>query len=946
MPEDGFWQKIHVAPGGQEIFIPDYLARIVVLSTATHSVLRTLTVPNDEYIEGMNITPSGRLFVVGLYTLFELNPATGAVVQTTEVPGNWWGGPIVFNSDASLGFIVGGDEIYLAQLDPLRIVHPATMQAFTDAGLASQNPSWGDDWYRVWDLRISPDNDRLYLIGDGKLKIISGLNGTVDYTGLSLSVHELGANAWNDQSDNVEIYLSQDGSWLLDSYGDIYNTDDMVLMGSLGFAPLHHFDPLMIAMSPDESLLFCGGWAGNTEDVSESGEYLLVSSMSDFSVLDLDNDASNGLTGIKLPDGRYNVHHMRFTPDGNTLYIAGGSSGALVIELERDPSDSISPNHGAQGEWITLNVTGSFPANSTVRLESAGGLVTEGLEVQSLALGGLGLRFDLSAVAIGTYDLVVAPPTGSEVFFAQSFVVESLVADASVDLVGDREFLAVDQARVQVVVESNANFDIEDLVVSLLFEEGTRYRLTLPSRVGGGADQVDVDFTAAQAGVPEHIWIHRMTAGRSIYRFWLEIDGPDGVLPENWDIWSEITVGFLKPSSQPVTWGLFGDMCAFGDALVTSIRKESSRNGYDFSRAEITDSVRNVTRDTASNFGVAKVTGMVVVAVFTLAGGPVAWAVSIAMDLDACFGFVKKLFGFNHLFSFDPNDKLSFSGIDGYVNGQERLRYQILFENQADATAAAQTVIVTDQLDASTLDLTSFTMDRSSHDNEMTVNLNRMTGELEVRFDAINLPANVTPPEGQGWFEYSVNMKPNLESGIEIHNQASIVFDLNAPILTSEVVHTIDTEAPGAAVEALDSSTIGDSVEVHWSAQEDGVGVWTYDVYVSVDDGIFELWQDATSATSAHYQGNIDEHLAFYAVARDRLGNSDPAKTLADTETLLGQEGHTDLEKEDSGCGCASGNKTSNLWFGLAAVLVLVRRRRKNNLATCTASGSLDTSKH
>jgi len=962
MPDSAEWQRIHVAPGGQEVFIPDYSERIVVIDVATDTLARTLAVPNADYITGMGFTPSGRLIVIGESGIFELDPATGVELQSTAAPWSWWGGPVVFNNDETMGFVVGGDEIYLLQLDPLQLFNPPDGLPFADAGLAAQNPSWGADWYRVWDILISPDNDRLYLVGDSQLKVISGLNSSSDYGGLSLDVYTIGAGAWNDQGDDVQLYLSQDGSWLVDSYGDIYDTADMSLIGSLEFAPLHFFNPLMISMTTDETLLFCGGWAGSTTDTSESGEYLLVASMADLTVLDLDNDASNGFTGIKLPEangwdtnGSYNQHEMQLTPDGTKLYIAAGSSGALVVSLERDPSDFIVPNRGAQGEWVTLSIAGSFAAGSTVQLQRGGSVVAEGQEVSSLPAGGLRLRFDLAGAALGAHDIVVTPPSGSPTLFANAFIVEEVEADVTVDLVGDREFLAVDSARAEVIVESASNLDIEDLIVSLRLGAGTRYRLTLPARVAGGADQVDADFTTAQEGVPEHIWIHRMVAGRDSYSFFLEIEGPAGVPPEDWDVWTEVTVGFVRPSEVLEPWGIFGDLCSFGDALVTAIRKESSRNGHDFSRASIASSVSNVTRDTATNFGASKVTGMVVEAVFNLVGGPVAWAVSVAMDLDACFGFAKKLFGFDSLFSSDPNDKLSASGVDGYVKGHERLRYQILFENQAEATASAQTVVVSDQLDGELVDLSSFTMEGSSHDAVMTADLNRMTGELTVRFDAIDLPPNVTPPEGEGWFTYSVAMKPELASGTEISNQASIVFDLNAPILTSEVVHTVDREPPLAAVEDLPATTVGEEVEVSWSSQESGVGVWSYDVFVSVDDTAYTLWQEATSATSAHYQGNLGEQLAFYAVARDRLGNIDPAKTGADTETLLVEDGPVgvdagvvpdaglasdaggeggddkdDKDEEDEGCGCAGGSRMPELWSGLMVVALLARRRRRS----------------
>src|SRR5262249_39607093 len=60
--------------------------------------------------------------------------------------------------------------------------------------------------------------------------------------------------------------------------------------------------------------------------------------------------------------------------------------------------------------------------------------------------------------------------------------------------------------------------------------------------------------------------------------------------------------------------------------------------------------------------------------------------------------------------SIDPNDKRGSEGVGplAYISGLEPLRYSIFFTNEAGATAAAQTVVITDQLDPSKVDLTTF----------------------------------------------------------------------------------------------------------------------------------------------------------------------------------------------------------------------------------------------
>ena len=57
--------------------------------------------------------------------------------------------------------------------------------------------------------------------------------------------------------------------------------------------------------------------------------------------------------------------------------------------------------------------------------------------------------------------------------------------------------------------------------------------------------------------------------------------------------------------------------------------------------------------------------------------------------------------------SWDPNDKVGSdgSGESKYLSGEEPLRYVIFFENIETATAPAQEVIITDQLDTANMDL-------------------------------------------------------------------------------------------------------------------------------------------------------------------------------------------------------------------------------------------------
>ena len=157
----------------------------------------------------------------------------------------------------------------------------------------------------------------------------------------------------------------------------------------------------------------------------------------------------------------------------------------------------------------------------------------------------------------------------------------------------------------------------------------------------------------------------------------------------------------------------------------------------------------------------------------------------------------------------DPNDKTANSQypcemgtvtVDGveiprcvryYVPRQlatEPLVYSVQFENLPQATANAEFVTITDELDPS-LDPSTLTVIGSSADSLLTAEVVGQTATF--RFVGIDLPPNVSEPEGQGFVTFSVQPRTGLADGTEIRNDAEIVFDFNPAIATPEVVHEI-----------------------------------------------------------------------------------------------------------------------------------------------------------
>ncbi len=193
-----------------------------------------------------------------------------------------------------------------------------------------------------------------------------------------------------------------------------------------------------------------------------------------------------------------------------------------------------------------------------------------------------------------------------------------------------------------------------------------------------------------------------------------------------------------------------------------------------------------------------------------------------------------------YVYGTDPNEKIGPAGVGagGYIEAGERLTYTVHFENLPAATAPAQEVFVTDclppELDWSSLRIhevafgdvivansgeDAFLSQRVTIpdyrgdpknwwvDIESELDLMFDPGCLEVTFRTLDpatgeLPmdpfAGFLPPEddtgrGQGYIRFAIDILSDLSDGTEIVNQASIVFDTNAAIVTNEHLNTIGT---------------------------------------------------------------------------------------------------------------------------------------------------------
>ncbi len=289
--------------------------------------------------------------------------------------------------------------------------------------------------------------------------------------------------------------------------------------------------------------------------------------------------------------------------------------------------------------------------------------------------------------------------------------------------------------------------------------------------------------------------------------------------------------------------------------------------------------------------------------------------------------------------SHDPNDKTGASGYgdEGYIKPGV-IPYLIQFENDPNlgATIPAQEVFITDPLDdnlnLATLEFTGFgfnnfefdvppglshyetVIDQRPDGTNLLVtvvldvnmetqvlsatfrSLDPLTGQLPDDVDAGFLPVNDKElHNGEGYVTYIVHPKSGLPTGTRITNQASIVFDINEPILTPAAINTVDNDAPSSSVKALPVFSPR-TFEVHWSGEDgNGSGPASYTIYMQDNGGSFKPWLTGTSKTSETFSGKTGHTYGFYSQATDNTGHVEAAKISPEATTFVKEASALDI---------------------------------------------------
>lgn len=278
--------------------------------------------------------------------------------------------------------------------------------------------------------------------------------------------------------------------------------------------------------------------------------------------------------------------------------------------------------------------------------------------------------------------------------------------------------------------------------------------------------------------------------------------------------------------------------------------------------------------------------------------------------------------------SADPNAISGPPGVGAaqYISGVSPIGYQIYFENEPTATAATDQVVITDQIDLTRFDLATLTLGPITFPGypgvlppsaplrtlgqfstqvslttsnllvNVTASLNSTTGLLTWTLQAIDpntgLPPadpslGILPPGGNGSVSFTARLLPSLATGTVVSDQATVIFDANAPISTAVWSNTLDLTRPVSRVTALPSTESAASFVVSWSGTDIGSGIQSYTIYVSDSGGPYGKWLTQTPNTNATFIGNINHTYSFYSTATDFAGNTEAAKTSPDTSTSV-----------------------------------------------------------
>ena len=658
----------------------------------------------------------------------------------------------------------------------------------------------------------------------------------------------------------------------------------------------------------------------------------------------------------------------------------------------------VFPDVAGQADGVELRIQGGYRLNSSNKprvLLKSGSTEIEGTwqmpkgydSNKNTSLDDLAPAvFDLSSAAIGKYDVIVGTDTLYKAFTVEKDGTPEVWAQVngfdkmlwgkyqqlSIDY-GNRSnmpaynvpfFMFIPDMKGHVDVSFDFNTDIEnpyyDDNVKNIYEQLKDHQMAYDEQTG---DSIRcyfflIPYIGPNSTVSKTFRIRYTHPGNELGNFLSEnveiryqIEAPWGFIPPEelqanarrralWtlDQW-ECILGKFKSQ---VMWDVvLGQIPGFGCIVSTS---KTVINGV--------EDVYNRDRSGWSNFGknlismgfscLPDLIGVGVAAKIGFIAGSLMWsAVNTYWDRESCLNGESNSKKVKGVGSYDPNEMIGPSGYDNqahYIKPIHEMSYMITFENKSSATAPAHEVFVTDVLDASKYDFSTFSFTGfgwaensytvgGSKTKEFTRDINynvkgqdilvRVSGQFDektgtVYWSFVSLKKNgdeIEDPDlgflvpnndnrdGEGFVSFIIEHKANPANGSTISNKATIIFDANDPIVTNTYVNTFDTDYPTSQITKVEEKNGQLIVTVSGSDATSGIG--SYRIYAFKNGGEAELVATITEGNQATFKCDSGTKYGLCVIATDNVGRNEPKDIKAEKEVTTSGTGINNILMDD-----------------------------------------------
>ena len=164
------------------------------------------------------------------------------------------------------------------------------------------------------------------------------------------------------------------------------------------------------------------------------------------------------------------------------------------------------------------------------------------------------------------------------------------------------------------------------------------------------------------------------------------------------------------------------------------------------------------------------------------------------------------------------------------------------------------------------------------------------TGFLPVNDSTVTIYNDTTVQKGEGFVSFTISPKSSAQTGDIVKQDASIIFDQNEEIPTNVWTNIIDAFPPTSVMDSLPPNSSTLDIQLNWTSEDDpgGVGVASYDLYVSKDSAQYFLHTANIDTSSIPFFGNEGSAYKFYIRATDHVGNEEEQKFIEDAFTDFG----------------------------------------------------------